>query len=386
MGALDNYFGPQPFMGGGMYGGHPVIGGEDELAAAMPIALAVARRRRAAQAQRCAPQMGWDGQDIMGWGGGTDMGAVEAEEVAAAMEDDDDDDDDDVLGASTERLEDKLDKWQDKRKKRLSKMRNAKSNLGRKMWANKVEKADETIAEIKKEIKQRKAQDRAAAGGGRGDGGGGGGGGRGQPGSPAWGGQGGGPLQNPLVGDAAGRYKGIQRAGVLTPISLFNAGELEADASFAAATAAKSTVPFEFTMDQITYADFLLKGFRLGASLSAKFSGSPVVDYSAQNLPLACSMRIVITSVMVDGFSNLLYSSITQELGGAFGVSSNREVIDGIRSNSRIQRNNVVKLAGYIMNTFIIPDSTAVTVSITAEALVDTNTDDLYGNYPVGQR
>ena len=384
MGALDNYFGPQPFMGGGMYGGHPVIAGDDELAAAMPIALAVARRRRAAQAQRCAPQMGWDGQDIMGWGGGTDMGAVEAEEMAAAMEDDDDDDDDDVLGASTERLEDKLDKWKDKRKKRVSKMQSARTNAGRKLWARKVEKADDKIADLKKEIAQRKAQDRAAAGGGR-DGGGGGGGGRGQPGSPAWGGQGG-PLQNPLVGDAAGRYVGIQRAGVLTPITLFAGGEVEADGTFAAATVAKSTVPFEFTMDQITYADFLLKGFRLGASLNAHLSGVTPVDYSAQNLPLACSIRIVITSLMVDGFSNLLYSSITQELGGPFGLSSDRRIVDGIRSNSRIQRNNVVKLAGYLMNSFEIPASTAVTVSITAEALVDTNTDDLYGNYPVGQR
>lgn len=383
MGALDNYFGPQPFMGGGLFGGHPVIGGDAELAAAMPIALAVARQRRMAAANRCAPQMGWEGQDIMGWNGGTDMGAVEAEEMAAAMEDDDDDDVD--LGASTERLEDKLDKWKDKRSKRLSKMRSARTNAGRKLWANKVEKADDKIAELKKEIAQRKAQDRAAAGGGRG-GGGGGGGGRGQPGSPAWSGQGGGPLQNPLVGDAAGRYAGIQRAGVLTPITLFNSGEVEADGTFAAATVAKSTVPFEFTMDQITYADFLLKGFRLGASLNARFSGSPAVDYSAQNLPLACSIRIVITSLMVDGFSNLLYSSITQELGGPFGLSSDRRIVDGIRSNSRIQRNNVVKLAGYLMNSFEIPASTSVTVSLTAEALVDTNTDDLYGDYPVGQR
>lgn len=390
MGALDNYFGPQPFMGGGMFGGHPVIGG-DELAAAMPIAFAVARQRRAAQAQRCAPQMGWDGQDIMGWGGGgTDMGAVEAEEVAAAMEEDDEDDDDDVLGASTERLEDKLDKWQDKRKKRLSKMRNAKSNLGRKMWANKVEKADEKIAELKREIKQRKAQDRAAAGGGDGRGGGRGDGrGDGNNGRDGRDVRGGGALAQSLVTDAAGRYRGIQRGGVLTPIPLYTGGEIEGDATFGGTggQVAKSTVPFSFVMNQITYADFRLKGFKIGASLNAgAILSSALAPFTVTTLPLNFSFKIVVQSLLVDGFPNALYGDQTIELGGQFGLSSSKEVIGGIRDNGRINRNNVVRLEGYIMNSSELLATQQAIVSLTAEALVDTESDDVYGSYPLGER
>ena len=388
MGALDNYFGPQPFMGDGMYGGHPVISGDDELAAAMPIALAVARRRRAAQAQRCAPQMGWHGQDIMGWGGGTDMGAVEAEEVAAAREEDDEDDDDDVLGASTERLEDKLDKWQDKRKKRLSKMQNARTGLGRKMWARKVEKADDKIAEIKKEIKQRKAQDRAAAGGGRDGGGGGGGRGDGRSdGNNGRDGRGGGALSQSLVNDSAGRYRGIQRGGVLTPIPLYSSDEIEADATFEGALVAKSTVPFSFVMNQITYADFRLKGFKIGASLNAGLIvSSALAPFTVTTLPLNFSFKIVVQSLLVDGFPNALYGDQTIELGGQFGLSSSKEVVGGIRDNGRINRNNVVRLEGYIMNSSALLATQQAIVSLTAEALVDTESDDVYGSYPLGQR
>lgn len=375
MGALDNYFGPQPFMGGGMFGGHPVIGAEEELAAALPLAVMAMRRRRTNAGQRCAPQMGWDGQDIMGYGGGTDMGAVEAEEMAAAMEEDDDDDDVD-LGASTDRLEDKLDKWKDKRKKRLSKMQSARTNVGRKIWARKVEKADDKIADLKKEIAQRKAQDRAAAGGGRGQDG------RGQGGPANDPRYGGGALESPMIRDSQGRYKGIQRAGRIQPLSLYESGFLDAQGQFVGTAvtglAARSQVAFSFQSNQITYADFFLRGFRIGAYMSAATS---TAAYTVQTLPVNLQLRIVVTNLQIAGFPDALYSPVTMELGGTFGLTNNMEIVDGIRANGKLARNNVITLSGYVDNPFLLPPAIILDFTLQAEVLVDTDTDDLYGNY-----
>lgn len=363
---LDNWFARQR-MGMDPLLGHPIVDDGMDLGGPGSFAMRVAFQRflQNQQARRERRRIGDD----------EDLGAdeEEADELGADLADDEDIDE---LGAaspneSLEGLDERITKLKEKRQKKVKRLNKARSKPRRRVLMNQIEKIDDNLKQLRAQQKETEAMTR---GGGRGRG-------RGRD-----NGDGPGALRAGRANtDVQGRWDGMPAAGREVSVAALAGGDTMANGNFPMGTAAGSQVAFSFQTAQITFATFRVLGVKITGWLRAYNPRSATTvnaPYGVQAVPSDCCANIVVDTVQANGYPNVIYADNIMSLGGQFGSASSK-VIEGIRDNSLVRRNNTVTVAGYITNPFLLFDgvtiaSSAMEISLSAEVLLDVIEDDVF--------